>query len=299
MLRTVLRRGAALAVAAAALLSTLVAIAATPAAADPTGPHYSCPGAVVVGGTAPGYSSENATYLKAHPSVCGQRIQRLAYYGLRRDTWEPRRKVLLPDGRAAFEYQQYFEDRTNDGRWVNRYTNGTVRVLLGARCVSGRTAIRSFKGVRDGIPYPTVFRVQFTNLNFCYNGASVWFRDEPQWRVYVASTLSAGLQGACAGTSKSATDPANANQLQSVFITCQAVFSNKQRRPIENITSTVDRGTASRFRIPGLLNAGIALPNGFVSTPPAADQFRYYTIRITADGCYTVSGVGTTARTCF
>lgn len=301
MLRTVLRRAGACTLAFAALLATLSVVTATPAAADPPQvPRYSCPGPLVVGGTAPGASAPVAALLAANPGRCGERLQALAYYDLRRDTWDPRGRVTLPDGRIAFEYQQYHETRRSAGEaWTRPTTDGTVRVLIGARCVAGKSATRAFSGVRLGTTFSPAFRVSFTNLSFCYNGANAWFRDEPQYRIYIGSSLSPTLQGACAGVSRTAIDPNNANQLSSVFITCNAIFSN--RDAAIRMRSDVDTDGNSRFTLPGSLNAGINLgPLGFVATPPVADQIRYFTMRITANGCYTISGVGTgTVQTCF
>lgn len=136
--------------------------------------------------------------------------------------------------------------------------------------------------------------MQFTSLNYCFNGTQVWFRDTPEQRLYIGSDFRRTLQGACAGVARSDTD----RRLSNVYITCNAIFSNKvplSRQP----RAYVDPGTSSQFTIPGYLNAGLSLGStGFVAFQAGADQTRFYTLRLYANGCYQVSGVGDAQQYC-
>lgn len=170
-------------------------------------------------------------------------------------------------------------------------------VLTRGWCATLSTVEQSFGGIWNNLPYPRLFTVQFTRLSVCWDGAYVWFKDTPEYRLTVDGNFTSTLVGACAGNARSAVDPNNANKLTSIFITCQAVFSNRQPA---TFFATPDgaTGPGGDFTIPGFLNAGVAFPGGFVATPPPADQYRYYTIQILSNGCYTVSGVANTTVRC-
>jgi hypothetical protein len=161
-------------------------------------------------------------------------------------------------------------------------------------CVSYRTVNRSFKDLYSADQ--RIFTVQWTNLHVCYNGTNVYLTQDPQFRVYIAGPFSGSLQGACAGVSRSATDPTNTAKQSSIFITCNAVFSNKGLGTYWP-KSEIDVNNNSDFIIPAFLNAGINLGTfGFLGGGiGGADQARFYTLRIYANGQYEVSGVGNTA----
>lgn len=161
-------------------------------------------------------------------------------------------------------------------------------------CVSYRTVNRSFKDIYSNDA--RIFTVQWTNLHVCYNGTNVYLTQDPQFRVYIAGPFSGSLQGACAGVSRSATDPTNTAKQSSIFITCNAVFSNKGVGTYWP-KSEIDVNNNSDFTIPAFLNAGFNFGTiGFFGGGVGgADQARFYTLRIYANGRYEVSGVGNTA----
>ena len=161
-------------------------------------------------------------------------------------------------------------------------------------CVSYKTVNRSFKDIYSADQ--RIFTVQWTNLHVCFNGTHVYLTQDPQFRVYIAGPFSGSLQGACAGVSRSGTDPTNTARQSSIFITCNAVFSNKGFGTYWP-KSEIDVNNNSAFFIPAQLNAGLNL-GSFGSVGGAfggADQARFYTLRIYASGRYEVSGVGNTA----
>ena len=161
-------------------------------------------------------------------------------------------------------------------------------------CASYKTVNRSFKDIYSADR--RIFTVQWTNLHVCYNGTHVYLTQDPQFRVYIAGQFAGSLQGACAGVSRSATDPTNTARQSSVFITCNAVFSNKGIGTYWP-KSEIDVNNNSDFIIPAQLNAGLNLGTlGSVGGAfGGADQSRFYTLRLYANGRYEVSGVGNTA----
>ena len=139
----------------------------------------------------------------------------------------------------------------------------------------------------------SIFSVQFNNLNYCYDYRNVWFRDAPHYRIYIASSRSWVLQGTCNGASKTDTGL----KLPSIIVTCNATFSNKGSTPYTPM-AVGDTTGASRFNINSFLNFGFAFANGFIATAAPADVSRYFTLRLYADGCYNVSGIGDNTLTC-
>ncbi len=200
-----------------------------------------------------------------------------------------------------FRYK--FWRQGTDYRWVEIYEVGSQYTSLWRHRIGSTiptvciqpTVNRTFAGSRDAIPLTKVFTLSFTNLNYCYNGSQVWFQDNPEARLYVDSTLATTLQGACAGSSKTDTN----NKLSSIYMTCNAVFSNKGPRPIYAYAVGDSSSGPSAFTIPGYLNATLNLGSaGSIGTSPPADQYRYYTLRIYNDGCYNVSGVNDNRKYC-
>jgi hypothetical protein len=160
------------------------------------------------------------------------------------------------------------------------------------RCPSLQTKTVRFLNYLDG--NRGAFSVSFTNLNYCYDWKNVWFRDNPQYRIYVGAAYSSGLQGACNGASKTDTNV----RLPSIYVTCNAAFSRKSGSALR-LKAEGDRDGSSVFDLPMYLNAGVNFgPFGFLATAVPADQVRYYTLRLYANGCYNVSGIGNSASTC-
>lgn len=85
-------------------------------------------------------------------------------------------------------------------------------------------------------------------------------------------------------------------RLPSVYVTCNAVMSNRSYRPLHPWSEV---NPSVQFTLPGYVNAGVNLgTSGFVATTPPADQARFYTMTINARGCYAVSGVGDAGTRC-
>lgn len=161
-------------------------------------------------------------------------------------------------------------------------------------CHFDRTVQRTFDDFYNGTGEPKLFTVQFTNLDYCFNGQQVYWYDNPQFRIYIDGRYATQLQGACAGVSKSDTNV----RLTSVYVTCNAVFSNKGwgTYPASARGAIND---SSKFTIPALLNAGVNLGAlGFVGSPGVADISRYFTLRVGNTGCWSMSGIGNPTTYC-
>ncbi|MBC8093919.1 MAG: hypothetical protein H7Y15_18680 [Pseudonocardia sp.] len=163
-------------------------------------------------------------------------------------------------------------------------------------CRTTQTVDRSFydRLSLDPTSDRRIFTVQFTSLSFCFDGSRVWFQDDAQPRLYIGGNFSNYLQGACAGAPRTAVD----RRLSSIYITCNAVFSN---RTVQTFVprADFDSGAGSEFTIIPNLNAGAALgTRGSVALPPPADPSKFYTLRLYANGCYEFSGVGDARQYC-
>jgi hypothetical protein len=100
------------------------------------------------------------------------------------------------------------------------------------------------------------------------------------------------MQGACVGSDKTDTDPNNAAKRTSIQVSCNAVFSNKQGRSLK-FKAARDINSGSVWTLPGFLNASVNLGSlGAIATNPVTDVPRRYTLQITSDNTYTMSGIG-------
>lgn len=170
--------------------------------------------------------------------------------------------------------------------WFNRSAVPHV-----PECRSGKVVEEKFD--IDGFSPVHAYTVQFSSLNYCYDGINVWFKGDPHppvvWRT---SGVSRYVNGNCVG---GLDKTANEVKQPTIRVTCNAVFSNVYSGDF-NFKAQRDINGTSRWTLPGNFNGALTFTVGPVSgtwaTNPTVQATRRYTLLITADNTYTFSGIG-------
>ena len=204
--------------------------------------------------------------------------------------------------------------RAVDVHYSGRYTAAELEVLRSNPCTyppfpkicrTGKVVEEKFNDVSAYFPAPSstphAYTVQFSRLNYCYDGNHVWFTDTPQFKVWISGNAFPGnpylarystvIQGACTGVNRTDTDPTNTGKRTSIFVSCDAIFSNKQERSI-SFKAARDINGGSTWQLQPYWNVGVNLGAGSTSNNPTTDTPRRYTLQLTANNTYTVSGIG-------
>lgn len=158
-------------------------------------------------------------------------------------------------------------------------------------------------GSAYGLRNTHAFTIQFTNLNYCYNGQTIEWVSRPEARAYVKNhdyfwhPLGKGnwynlLAMTCA---EKFDFPGNGNQ-PNIYITCELGIANNDWGNFNGFKSERDVNGTSVFNIPLRLNWNLfgtfGPPSIGGGAAPIGQQARYYTLRIGANGQAWLSGVG-------
>lgn len=172
------------------------------------------------------------------------------------------------------------------------------------KCMSGKVIEEKFNDNSQGFGVHA-YTVQFSNLNYCYDGINVWFKDEPQAAVWISDKWHAVeksqykwmIQGACTGKDKTPLDPTNIAKRSSIYVSCLAVFSNKKAWPFV-FSAQRDINGRSGWTLGPFVNFAASLgTGGALVNNPTSDTPRRWTLVITPANTYSVSGIGNDGRT--
>ncbi|MEM8529307.1 MAG: hypothetical protein AAGF95_00610 [Chloroflexota bacterium] len=151
-----------------------------------------------------------------------------------------------------------------------------------------------------GLSNTHAFTIQFTNLNYCYNGQTIEWVSRPEARAYIKNESpipgGANWYNIISMTCAEKFDfPGNGNQ-PSIYITCELGMANNSWYNLNGFYSERAIDASSDFNIPVRLNwnlmATFSPPSVGVSSERLGDQSRFYTLRINANGYAGLSGVG-------
>lgn len=155
-----------------------------------------------------------------------------------------------------------------------------------------------------GLRNTHAFTIQFTNLNYCYNGSTIQWASRPEARAYVKNydyfwdiAGRGNWYNILSMTCGEKFDfPGNGNQ-PNLYITCELGISSNDFAGLSGFKSNRDVDGSSVFDIPARLNwnffGTFGPPSVGGGLASGVQQPRYYTLRIGANGQAWLSGVGT------